>query len=825
MSELALQLIAENKRTRAKRLDLGRCGMTMVPDEIGNLWKWLEVLVLSNRCWDTNSRKWVDSPNDGDENQLSALPDALSRLSGLKTLFLHGGSGKKWKLHNLSPLSGLTNLRALTCFDTQVSDLSPLSGLTSLRTLLCSSTQVSELTPLRRLTSLRALDCSFTQVDDLSPLSDLTNMHKLTCFYTRVSDLSPLSGLTSLRTLSCTSTEMADLSPLRDLTSLQTLSCSRTQVSDLSPLSDLTNLRKLTCSSTRVGDLSPLKDLTSLQTLDCSYTQVSDLSPLSGLTNLQTLDCSRTQIDLTPLSRLTSLTNLQTLYHAFTPVSDLSPLKDLTSLQTLSCSGTQVRKLEPISALPSLKIFHFNGCPIDDCPANVWQSGDAAQLRSFFLGKQGEAEAPTKLRRKRLPQLDGRRDVKLILLGNSAVGKTNLVHWLTEEEYLGNRKSTHGLEVRRWLPDAAQFPALAHLAVNIWDFGGQEYYHGAYRLFMSANAAYLLLWCQDTDVNGRRDTVLLDGSKAVPLEHFEKRYWLDTVRHYGGLTTAPLVVVQNKTDDLDGDKRRLSQELHEAYGIGDSFHISLQRGCSPDFPRQQRLLAHFAAELAETLAAAADKTEDVADWQLIRHYVLQLREDGKYKKNPFAKYLQEEIWVSLDDFKKACGELLGRPLTQDAVNEVHTLPRLLDKGGAAVFFPDHPQLGDRLFLRPDRLAERIYAVLNSTVLAKGGEFWKDDLEEKLPERRVLLLEIARQLGLVFPTPTADQGITSLRSTCPKATPSKTSSKSRRTEPGRRAFGCGCPCFFTENCSTTCCSTSPPTPKPNRGTSGNTASCF
>ncbi|MDD5322392.1 MAG: hypothetical protein PHD43_17620 [Methylococcales bacterium] len=37
MSELALKLIAENKRTRSPFLDLGNCGLTEVPEEIGEL--------------------------------------------------------------------------------------------------------------------------------------------------------------------------------------------------------------------------------------------------------------------------------------------------------------------------------------------------------------------------------------------------------------------------------------------------------------------------------------------------------------------------------------------------------------------------------------------------------------------------------------------------------------------------------------------------------------------------------------------------------------------------------------------------------------------
>jgi internalin A len=57
MSELALQRIRENiqKHRRgedARLLDLGNCGMTEVPEEIGEC-VWLEELVLSG--------EWLDS--------------------------------------------------------------------------------------------------------------------------------------------------------------------------------------------------------------------------------------------------------------------------------------------------------------------------------------------------------------------------------------------------------------------------------------------------------------------------------------------------------------------------------------------------------------------------------------------------------------------------------------------------------------------------------------------------------------------------------------------------------------------------------------------
>ena len=47
MSELAFKLIAENKKTRSPFLDLGNCGLTEVPKEIGEL-VWLEELSFAS---------------------------------------------------------------------------------------------------------------------------------------------------------------------------------------------------------------------------------------------------------------------------------------------------------------------------------------------------------------------------------------------------------------------------------------------------------------------------------------------------------------------------------------------------------------------------------------------------------------------------------------------------------------------------------------------------------------------------------------------------------------------------------------------------------
>lgn len=68
MSELALQLIAENKKTRAPFLDLGHCGLTEVPEALGEL-TWLEELSFARHWWDGEVPK--DTRNNGPRNNIA----------------------------------------------------------------------------------------------------------------------------------------------------------------------------------------------------------------------------------------------------------------------------------------------------------------------------------------------------------------------------------------------------------------------------------------------------------------------------------------------------------------------------------------------------------------------------------------------------------------------------------------------------------------------------------------------------------------------------------------------------------------------------------
>ena len=151
MSELALRLIEENKKTKATFLDLGNCGLTEVPEEIGEL-VWLESIAFSMdwRVWDGNRSYQIRSSNQGELNEIGQLPDSFANLINLKNIWLSGYPNIS-DLNDLTSLDRLERLQILDISRTKVGNLEPLAGLLAIQTLNISNTQVTNLAPILQL--------------------------------------------------------------------------------------------------------------------------------------------------------------------------------------------------------------------------------------------------------------------------------------------------------------------------------------------------------------------------------------------------------------------------------------------------------------------------------------------------------------------------------------------------------------------------------------------------------------------------------------------------------------------------------------------------
>lgn len=242
-------------------------------------------------------------------NQTSVTDEGLAKLKhlpNLKRLFLGtmhiAGPG-------LAYLQDIPSLRYLELHSAPITD-DLLAHLESMKNLEGVSLEMREkitdagLTHLNGLTKLRKLNLYGTQVSDegLKLLGRLTNLEELNLSHTRVTDagLAHLNTFHHLKSLSLirhfNGTRISDdgLSHLTDLKILERLELHGTQVTDrgMKHLAGLKNLRHVGLGLTGVSGngLAELKELPNLQSLSLSWHQAySGQRHLKQMRNLSRL--------------------------------------------------------------------------------------------------------------------------------------------------------------------------------------------------------------------------------------------------------------------------------------------------------------------------------------------------------------------------------------------------------------------------------------------------------------------------------------------------------------------------------------------------------
>lgn len=751
---LAEELIQRNMETREPFLDLGNCGLTDDSPELRMLEECshLEGLNLGTEYY-VNESTMKNTGNGGPGNNFTTLPVYMP--------------------------PALKELQARNAGIKYISNTERLVELLLLDLSLNKIEKIEKLEPLLNLTELALHGNYINKIENIAFLKNLVNLHLSS---NQIKKIEALGGLNKLKVLELNTNMIERIEGLDTLDSLFNLDLGNNKITKIEKIESLTELTYLKLHGNSIGRIENLDALTELNLLLLNYNQISKIENLDSLHKLILLDISSNS--LTKIQNLDKLVSLVYLFLSTNEISEIKNLDSLPKLNSLYISNNLIDFIEPLVKVERLENVYLLGNPIIDCPADVWQSNDVKQIRAYFESKKSEElanvskeqsieleEVPVEIENAdasddellKMVEMEYKefvppvtefmvpvKDIKLIFLGNSNVGKTNLVNFLQTGGFMSTRNSTHGLEVKRWVPDPAKFPLLKNVNVNIWDFGGQEYYHEAYRLFLSANAVYSVLWEKDFDKNFRKETNITDTEKEI-LEFFSKEYWLDTVRFYGSdRKTAPLLLIQNKTDNQETDKQRISQELYNQYSLTECYHISLKEGTNPANPQQERILQNFVKDLEAVIAAAADKEAAIGvDWQLIRKAVVDCQEENP-APNKFRELLDksEDVWISVKDFNQACIDILGKPLSDD---NLYTIPRWLSNAGVVVYFDKNEKLNDKVFIDPRKLSQRIYDVLTKDILNNNGEFAKAAIKGSA-EFVKTFIEVTRDLGLVFPHP-------------------------------------------------------------------------
>jgi internalin A len=641
----------------------------------------------------------------------------LAPLKGLSSL--QSLDCSETQVSDLAPVKGLKNLQSLDCSETQVSDLAPVKGLKSLQSLNCSETQVSDLAPVKELPGLQSLEISSTQVNDLVPIKGLPSLQSLNCSNTQVSDLAPVTAVRTLRSLTFWQTPVRDLAPLKGLRALQFLYFSGAPVSDLAPLKGLRALHALTCSRTQVSDLAPLERLATLNLLDCSEMQVNDLAPLGAVPTLEWLDCSRTQVsDLTPLK---DLPGLATLLCPQTQVFDLAPLKVLSNLRFLDCSETRVTDLTPLKGLPSLAYLNCSGCRLTTVSGDFWLTPSLNNLILFGTYIQGIPAEVLSQRpfqscleslRAHLHDLNAGHepvsDVKLMVLGNGRIGKTQICRRLRGEEYDESIQSTHGIMVTS--ATLAQSSGTDLTRLQIWDFGGQDIYLGTHALFMRSRAVFPLVWIPETEniVEYRHEGILF---RNRPLA-----YWLDYVRQLGG-TECAILIIQARCDKPEDERIHppVSDESLGAFPFRKLLHYSGR------FDRGRAALDEALQEAAAWLQSREGIATIGAGRFRVKQRLEKMRDDDAARPPPERHHRT----ITYDHFISICKDAGGITAPEYALLYLHN---------AGTVFYRQGLFNDQIIIDQAWALEAIYSVFNRDkcyrqLLRQKGRFTRSDLAE------------------------------------------------------------------------------------------------
>jgi internalin A len=286
-----------------------------------------------------------------------------------------------------------------------------------------------------------------------------------------------------------------------------------------------------------------------------------------------------------------------------------------------------------------------------------------------------------------------------MVLGNGRVGKTQLCRRLRDLPYDETIPSTHGVFVDTF--PLSRGAATDFAKVHLWDFGGQDIYHGTHALFLRANAIFALVWTPGFESGTHEHGGLI-------FRNFPLRYWVDYTSRLTGRDAATLIV-QTRCDS-HADRRTCPVDdavLQNAFPSG--YHDVLQFSA-----RNARGLPALRDKLNEAIGFLRE-TQGVARIGASRQRVkarLEAMRNEDAKREPADRLHR---WLTRNDFERICEEekLVSKPAF--LLDYLHNV---------GVVFYRKSLFEDRVILDQGWALEAIYAVFNRDTCFKPISQWR-----------------------------------------------------------------------------------------------------
>lgn len=493
---------------------------------------------------------------------------------------------------------------------------------------------------------------------------------------------------------------------------LTELNLEKNYITKIEQLDQLQQLKNLNLSKNEIETLEGLEELKALQFLDLEYNKVSRIQNLENLTALEILGLSSNKIE--KLEGISQLTRLHTLYIGHNQLKEITALSTLSSLTRIILTNNQITSIRPL--LQHIKnglkialhysyndkeqgIFIKDNNTLAEPSAEVIEKGRLAVLKYF---EDADTYGTRKLE-----------VFKLILVGNSKVGKTNFSEFLREQSITEAHNSTHLLDIQAWDASFLKAPSGKPMRVNIFDFGGQDYYHDSHRMYYSHDTAYILLWDTATNKYSEERESSNENNNESVYENFPLEYWLESIQYnladkyrhlYNGErrekakqenqgNSSPVLILQNKIDIEEGllDQKRLTEQYKNIAGF---FNMSL---------RAKKRTAVLYEVLDDYI-----RSFNLSGRLLIKY-------EHKIVQN-FIDHPREFKLQNLDEFHQECRNIIQDGTTAFNKDNARIIAEILNALGI-IFYDKQSENEGIIFTRINRLNELIKEIME---VAKNG---------------------------------------------------------------------------------------------------------
>jgi small GTP-binding protein len=530
------------------------------------------------------------------------------------------------------------------------------------------------------------------------------------------------ASLTSLTSLDLSTNGIGDTGAqaiAASLTSLTSLDLSTNGIGDAGARAIAGSLRalaRLDLAENEIGDAgaqgiaASLKALTSLNMWSNQVGDAGAQAIAKSLTDLTSLDLSRNRISSATLPWLARLRRLKQLNVSANPF--------IASKGVLALLDAIIREQSLVARLESLDLTECQDFS-EICPRELWEGKDAQALLAAYR-RRGD--------RRPLNEL------KLLVVGNEAVGKTSLIRYLRESQPRNpGEQKTPGVVLNEKIEVSSWSIANSRVGINIWDFGGQEIMHGTHRYFLTQRSLYLLV------LEARRE-----DSQEEALEH-----WLRVIENRGG--GSPVLIVVNKSEKdhvYHPDEQRYRRKYPSVAGF-------VRTTCNDDDVSRASI-----QRLREAIVEVIEHDER------LRHVRDRIPVAWLDIKNELEELAKRRKTVEYAEYVALCadsGKSAERRVTQGA--EQKGLLKLLHDLGVVVAHGLEADASaarrELTLLDPNWLTRAIYMVLNSGQLrAHHGVFQASRLHDFLDpteyprERLEFIVDMMQHpdIGLCFALP-------------------------------------------------------------------------